>query len=73
MKIGDLVKWHSVKNDNQDEFDTDFGIILEFMQCYDSSSKEENAHKALVQFYDEAVWLSIHSIQVINEQKQEII
>ena len=55
MKIGDLVKWHSVKNDNQDEFDTDFGIILEFMQCYDSSSKEENAHKALVQFYDEEI------------------
>jgi hypothetical protein len=68
VKIGDLVKWHSVKNDDQDEFDTDFGIILEFMQCYDSSSKEESVNKALVQFYDEAVWLSIHSIQVINEQ-----
>ena len=68
MKIGDLVKWHSVKNDEQDEFDTDFGIILEFMQCYDSSSKEESVNKVLVQFYDETVWLSMHSIQVINEQ-----
>lgn len=65
MKIGDLVKWDSVKNDNQDEFDTDFGIILEF--------KEDYEHKALVQFYDEVVWLSVRSIQVINEQKQEII
>ena len=70
MKVGDLVKWHSAKNNYQDEFDTDFGIILEFMQCYDSSSKEEYIHKALIQFYDEIVWMPIHSIQVIDEQNQ---
>lgn len=60
MKVGDLVKWHSVKNDHQDEFDTDFGIILEL--------KEDHEYIALVQFYDESVWLSVRSIQVISEQ-----
>jgi hypothetical protein len=69
MKVGDLIKWESVKNDIEEEFDTDFGIILEFMQCFDSSSKEENVHKVLVQFYDEAVWLPTNSIQIINEQQ----
>ena len=56
MKVGDLVKWESVKNDIEAEFDTDYGIVLEFMQCHD------------VQFYDETVWLPIHHIQVIDEQ-----
>lgn len=68
MKVGDLVKWESVKNDHQEEFDTDYGIVLEFKQFHDSSSKEEHTLKALVQFYDEAVWMSIRLIQVINEQ-----
>ena len=65
MKIGDLIKWESVKNDIEREFDTDFGIILEFKKDYE--------HKALIQFYDEIVWLSVRSIQVINEQQQEVI
>ena len=65
MKVGDLIKWESVKNDIEREFDTDFGIILEF--------KEDYERKALIQFYDEIVWLSVRSIQVINEQQQEVI
>jgi hypothetical protein len=69
MKVGDLVKWESVKNDIEEEFDTDYGIVIEFMQCHDSSSKEEYMHKALVQFYDETVWITIHHIQIINEQQ----
>ena len=65
MKIGDLIKWESVKNDIEREFDTDFGIILEF--------KEDYEHKALIQFHDEVVWISVSNIQVINEQQQEVI
>jgi hypothetical protein len=60
VKIGDLIKWESVQNDDQEEFDVDFGIILEFMQCYEQ--------KALIQFHDELVWLPLNSIETIEEQ-----
>jgi hypothetical protein len=69
MKVGDLIKWESVKNDHQEEFDIDYGVILEFMQCHDPSNKKEYSYKALIQFYDEAAWLPVNSIQIINEQQ----
>jgi hypothetical protein len=69
MKVGDLIKWESVKNDHQEEFDIDYGIILEFRQWHDQSRKKEYIFKVLIQFYDEAVWLPVNSIQIINEQQ----
>jgi hypothetical protein len=69
MKIGDLIKWESVQNDDQEEFDVDFGIILEFMQCYDQEPHSpEYINKALIQFHDELVWLPLNSIEIIDEQ-----
>jgi hypothetical protein len=68
MKIGDLIKWESVKNDEQEEFDVDYGVILEFRQCKNPEGKKEYIHKALIQFHDEAVWLPVNSIETINEQ-----
>ena len=59
MKIGDLIKWEGVKNDLQENLDTDYGIIM-------SISKESK--KVLVQFHDELAWISINSVTTINEQ-----
>jgi hypothetical protein len=59
MKIGDLIKWESVQNDDQEEF----------MQCYDQEPHSpEYINKALIQFHDELVWLPLNSIEIIDEQ-----
>jgi hypothetical protein len=69
MKIGDLVKWESVKNDMQEELDVNYGVVIElrlFKHQRDKSTQVVN--KALVQFHDESVWLPVKSITSINEQ-----
>jgi len=68
MKLGDLIKWESVKNDAQEEFDIDYGVVLELRQRKDSEYKKEYIHKVLIQFYDEVIWLPANSVETINEQ-----
>ncbi len=65
MKIGDLIKWESVKNDIQENFDIDYGLILDFRKF---SNSEIEVQKALIYFWNETIWLPLSSIKVIDEQ-----
>lgn len=72
MNIGDLVKWESVKNDIEEDFDIDYGIILEFRYPQDQKGYVPIGLQALIQFYDEFTWMSVDNIQIINEQQESI-
>jgi hypothetical protein len=66
MKIGDLIKWESVQNDVQENFDIDYGLVLDFRTFCDADLN--HAVKALIYFYDETIWLPLNSVKVISEQ-----
>lgn len=62
MKVGDLVKWYSVQNDVQEEFDVDIGIILSL------SRSGTNSLHAQVLFDDNKIeWITTNSLEVIND------
>ena len=52
IKVGDLVRWYSVKNDVQKEFDVDLGVVLRL------SRSGAADHHAEVMFWDgEISWV----------------
>ena len=52
IKVGDLVRWYSVKNDVQEEFDVDLGVVLRL------SRSGATEHHAEVMFWDgEISWI----------------
>ena len=62
MKVGDLVRWHSVENDVLEEFDVDYGIILSL------SRSGANSLHAQILFEDNTVeWLSTKYLEVVSD------
>ncbi len=64
MKVGDLVKWYSVENDLQEEFDVDTGILIQL------SRTGHETLSALVLFEDGKLeWISTLTLEVVNESR----
>ena len=62
MKVGDLVRWHSVENDVLEGFDVDYGIILSL------SRSGANSLHAQILFEDNTVeWLSTKYLEVVSD------
>ena len=60
--VGDLVKWYSVKNDLQEEFDVDIGIVLSL------SRSGVNSFYAEILFEDNTIdWLNTKTLEVISD------
>ena len=65
--MGDLVKWYSVQNDTQEEFDVDIGIVIKL------SRSGHRSLSAQVLFEDQTVdWVDTIMLEVINKA-QEIL
>ena len=67
IKVGDLVRWYSVKNDVQKEFDVDLGVVLRL------SRSGVTDHHAEVMFWDgEISWVDGKRLEkVITEGDQK--
>ena len=67
IKVGDLVRWYSVKNDVQKEFDVDLGVVLRL------SRSVVTDHHAEVMFWDgEISWVDGKRLEkVITEGDQK--
>ena len=62
ITIGDLVRWHSVQNDLQEEFDVDVGIVLSLSRSGVSSLD------AQVLFDDNTIdWLPTKTLEIISK------
>ena len=62
MKLGDLVRWYSVANDQSQSFDIDIGVVVEL------SRTGHNTLSALVLFDDGTIdWISTETLEVIND------
>lgn len=68
LEVGDLVRWESVLSDSQEEVDSEYGIILELKEDKDLDKYHNYTTYALVQFYDEHVWINACLLERINEQ-----
>ncbi len=61
MNVGDLVRWFSVQNDTQEEFDVDYGIILKI------SRSGATEHRIQVLFEDNTIqWICEDFLEVIS-------
>jgi hypothetical protein len=61
VRVGDLVKWVSVRRDGQEEVDSEIGIVAQSGGGLES---------VLVLFSDgESVWLSVSGLEVISESR----
>ena len=67
IKVGDLVRWYSAKNDVQKEFDVDLGVVLRL------SRSGATEHHAEVMFWDgEISWVDGKLLEkVITEGGQK--
>ncbi len=62
MKVGDLVRWYAVENDELEEFDVDYGIVLSL------SRSGANSLHAQILFDDSTIeWLRTDYLEVIND------
>ena len=60
--IGDLVRWYSVENDLQEEFDVDIGIVISL------SRSGANSFHAQILFEDNTIeWLNTKTLEVISD------
>ena len=66
MKAGDMVKWVCVSNDDQEEIDADFGVIIELrIPPY----TDDHCDLALVMFDTECIWLPARDLEVVSESR----
>lgn len=62
VAIGDLVRWRSVQNDEQEELDIDIGIVLNL------SRSGANSLAVQVLFDDNTIdWLPAKTLEIINK------
>ena len=62
MKVGDLVVWHNVMNDEQEEIDKDYGVVVSM------SRTGHKTHSAQVLFTDGKLsWFDTQLLEVVNE------
>ena len=63
MKVGDLVKWVNVLNDDMDRYREELGLVIKM------SKTGHNTESAQVLFNDgETWWVDTQRLAVINEQ-----
>lgn len=63
IEIGDLVRWYSVQNDVQEEFDVDLGVVLRTSQ----SGTASDACRAEVMFWDgEIEWVNWNLLEKVS-------
>jgi|TARA_R110000824_G_scaffold361501_1_gene549432 hypothetical protein len=61
VRVGDLVRWISVHHDDQEEVDSEIGVVAQSGNGLES---------VLVLFSNgESVWLSVNGIEVISESR----
>jgi stress response protein SCP2 len=66
VAVGDLVRWRSVQNDNQEEFDVDIGIVLRLSRSGRTSLQAE------VLFDDRTVsWIPDSRLEIISSKQTE--
>jgi hypothetical protein len=64
MKVGDLVKWMNVLNDDMDRYREELGLVVKM------SKTGHNTESAQVLFNDgETWWVDIQRLVVINESR----
>lgn len=62
MNVGDLVRWYAVENDESEEFNVDYGIVLSL------SRSGANSLHAQVLFEDNTIeWMRTDYLEVIND------
>ena len=62
VAIGDLVRWRSVQNDEQEEFDIDIGIVISL------SRSGANSLDAQILFNDNTIdWLPTKTLEIISK------
>lgn len=65
VSVGDLVKWYSVQNDVQEEFDVDIGIVIKL------SRSGSDSFSAQILFEDQTMeWVDTKMIEVINKAQE---
>ena len=69
MKIGDLVKWCSVQNDEQEEFDIDYGIIVDASSTRSAPPAGVPINTVQVVWADESIsWMNTKLLEIVNEK-----
>ena len=64
MKVGDLVKWMTVLNDDMDRYREELGLVIKM------SRTGHNTESAQVRFSDgETWWVDTQRLVVINESR----
>ena len=64
MKVGDLVKWMTVLNDDMDRYQEELGLVIKM------SRTGHNTESAQVLFNDgETWWVDTQRLVVINESR----
>jgi len=64
MKVGDLVKWVTVLNDDMDRYQEELGLVIKM------SRTGHNTESAQVLFNDgETWWVDTQRLVVINESR----
>ena len=64
MKVGDLVKWMNVLNDDMDRYQEELGLVVKM------SKTGHNTESAQVLFSDgETWWVDTQRLVVINESR----
>ncbi len=70
MRAGDLVKWHRVNNDDQDDIITESGLVISIEPTDVLSCGEPNPPRVLVLFEGgDLEWMSKTSLEVIHESR----
>ena len=65
VSVGDLVRWCSVQNDVQEEFDVDIGIVIKL------SRSGSDSFSAQILFEDQTMeWVDTKMIEVINKAQE---
>jgi hypothetical protein len=65
VSVGDLVRWYSVQNDVQEEFDVDIGIVIKL------SRSGSDSFSAQILFEDQTMeWVDTKMIEVINKAQE---
>jgi hypothetical protein len=64
LKIGDLVEWCSVKNDHQQDFDVDMGIVLNI-----SRSGARSYHAEVLFSSNEIMWINYEYLRKVGKNE----
>ena len=67
LKVGDLVRWDSVQNDHQEEFDVDYGIVIATTGSDKAPPLNIPITTVQVLWPDESVsWMNPRLLKIVN-------